>query len=155
MVVGFATSIKYGYKSSGDIFLVHRKDYERNRDKFAPVHDVFDTKEDIGHIVPPPPPDSLFGESTINNEKEDNDEQGKEHSKTAKEKMLEPLSVRLLSEFGISRNVKDVYDELKKLKVDTVGLIPALTIDQLTGIKGIGKVTAKKLKENAVKYYQE
>ena len=41
---------------------------------------------------------------------------------------------------------------MKDRGVEVIGKVPTLTISELVEIKGIGEATAKKLKDNAVKY---
>ena len=103
--------------------------------------------------MPPPPPDTLFGESVIDGEKETPKAKKKEES-VSKNKITEPLTKELLSKFGIKRYTDSVYQALVELGIETVGLIPTLTIDELISIKGVGEKTAKKLRDNAVNYYK-
>lgn len=169
MVVGSATNIKYGYKSGGSVFLVHKKDVQTNPNKFQPISRAMNVRaEQKERPAPPPPPkpNSLFGEDVKDDdtieEKIDKEEieKAKEELletravKINKDKMTAPITKELLSEFGVIRYTENIYNKLKELGIETVGLIPTLTNEQLTSIRGIGEATANKLKENAKKYYE-
>ncbi len=131
-LIGTVTGINYGYRARGDKVLIHKKDFADSAGLFEPIgHTVQKVEKEVVDTPPPPEPIDDDGLST---------------------RMSESLSEERLTEFGISRSVDVVYYALLDLEIDVVGKIPTLTIEQLTEIKGIGEATARKLKDNAVKY---
>jgi len=132
-LIGGATKINYGYRSRGDKLLVHRDDIKAMPGLFEPTHEPARKKSEDAVRETPPEPISV-------------------RESPEKKRMEEGLTVEKLLEFGATRNTDGVLKELNGLGIDVVGKIPTLTVDQLKEINGIGETTARKLKDNAMKY---
>lgn len=128
-LVGSATKINYGYRARGDKVIIHRDDLRASPNLFQPVGHFVATQDEEKPLPPPPSP-----------------------IKESEKKMLEAITEEKLINFGVVRNTSGVLEELNKLGVSVIGEIPGLATEKLVSIKGVGEITALKLKNSAMEY---
>lgn len=140
-VIGNATKIKYGYRQGGDIFLIHKKDYEVASNLYELIEE---------HRV-----DALSFASSVN-DSVDNIQQNEEVSQlkvVEKEEVEEPEMIieKKQHENGLDKLSlsKEIISRLREGGIETLEDILLEGVDGLVQVKGIGLGKAQKIYDSA------
>lgn len=155
-IVGVETGINYGYRTPGDIFLVHKKDLSAGQNIFRKI-DEFPIQDKTVNSNIDVSPQRL---AATEEEKEQSEKIFQEIIAGSKgvtinnDKIVEPITEDLLFSLGLSRNTKGALKKFEDLKIGYAGMLRSVTVEQLTDIDGIGKVSAEKFIANVKEYIE-